>query len=91
MRIGVSIGAVCGLAVAIWTAIIYLPSAVTTTQRFRRGVLGSLKDERFLVYRYAMDSATILFGSSFWGILFSTIVVWGVVGSLVFALSFPVR
>lgn len=70
--------------------IIYIPSFISTVLKFRGGVLPSLKDSNFSIYRYSAEQATILFGSSFWGCFFSGATAAIIVGGLVFLIVWHV-
>ena len=68
---GVFVGGLAGMFAVLGIAIVYLPSFCSTVLMFRSGVIPSLHDKRFLLYRVAGDHATFLFGSAFWGVLFT--------------------
>ena len=62
-KIAFGIGTACAFLVAINSTILYIPSVVTTTMKFRRGVIPTLRSEDFLHrYRFALDQSTLLFG-----------------------------
>ena len=62
-KIAFGIGTACAFLVAINSTILYIPSVVTTTMKFRRGVIPTLRSEDFLHrYRFALDQTTLLFG-----------------------------
>lgn len=69
---------------AFCIALVYIPSAVSTTLRYRSGVFGSLRDRRFLQNRFAMDSANLLFGAAFWTCATSAGAFYALVGGFVF-------
>ena len=65
--IAVGVGTFFAILVAINSTILYIPSIVATTMKFRRGVIPTLRSEDFLHrYRFALDQATLLFGGMFW-------------------------
>lgn len=82
--VGATAGIIAALAAASRIAIIYIPSFISTVLKFRSGVIGSLRDREFIIYRYAAEQVTILFGSSFWGCLFTGIAALILVGGIVF-------
>ena len=49
----VSIGGAAAVLVTSAVAAVYIPSAVSTVLKFRSGVLGSLRDKKFQLYRVA--------------------------------------
>lgn len=63
---------------------VYIPSVTSTTLQLRSGVIPTLRNPRFDLYRFGADLVTILLGSMFWGSLASSILVGGVVGCIVF-------
>jgi len=75
-------------AVAFLTCLIlvfvYIPSVTSTTLQLRSGVIPTLRNPRFDLYRFGADLVTILIGSIFWGSLASSILVGGVIGCIVF-------
>ncbi|KAL7465413.1 hypothetical protein ACHAXS_005737 [Conticribra weissflogii] len=68
-----------GLAVSEITIIIitlnYVPSTTRTIQMFRSGGIPSLHDARFWKLRVAVDQASLLFGTLFWGSLYTAILI----------------
>lgn len=65
--IAVGVGTGFAILVAINSTILYIPSIVATTMKFRRGVIPTLRSEDFLHrYRFALDQTTLLFGGMFW-------------------------
>jgi hypothetical protein len=68
---GFTVGSFFSFWAAMAVTISFIPSAVSQILQFRTGVIGSLKDKNFQVYRFAPDQTTLIFGSSFWGILFT--------------------
>ena len=65
-------------------AVTYIPSVTATTLKLRSGVIPTLRDPSFRQYRFAVDQVTVLSGSMFWGCLFASVLVGGIVGSIVF-------
>jgi len=68
-----------GLAVSEITIIIitlnYVPSTTRTVLLFRSGGIPSLHDARFWKLRVAVDQASLLFGTLFWGSLYTAILI----------------
>lgn len=69
---------------ALYLAVTYIPSTVTTILRMRSGAIDTLRDPRFHLYRKAPDQVAILTGSVFWGCFVSSIVVGSVFGLFIF-------
>jgi len=69
---------------SIFLLAIYIPSAVTLTLKLRAGVIPTLDDPYFTLYRRAVDHVTILLGSMFWGTLASSILVGAFIGFIAF-------
>ena len=138
----VSIGGAAAVLVTSAVAAVYIPSAVSTVLKFRSGVLGSLRDKKFQLYRVARtyrfatgaiergasilqpsvlcfcalrlrplhlfsqsglttflspfflclvaDLTTILFGSAFWGIIYTAGVLFAIVAGVSFFVLWPV-
>lgn len=53
----------------------YIPSAVCTTLQFRSGGIGTLRCNTFQSLRFAVDDTTLIFGTMFWGTLYSSIAI----------------
>lgn len=51
--VGATAGIVAALLATICIAVIYIPSFISTVLKFRSGVIGSLRDRQFVIYRYA--------------------------------------
>ena len=64
----VSFAFIASLAVTAYLVIITVPSYVSQVLRFRAGTIRSLDDPEFLRLRFALDTSTMLFASSFWGV-----------------------
>lgn len=60
---------------------------VSTTLKFRRGVISSMRSGAFLRYRFALDQVTLMYGGMFWGVIVSAAAVALIVGTLVFLLA----
>jgi len=69
---------------AVSLALTYIPSVTSTTLKLRYGLIPSLQDKEFNKYRVAADSVTIITGSMFWGCLLASILVGGIIGTIVF-------
>jgi hypothetical protein len=69
---------------ALSLAITYLPSVTTTILRLRNGHIATLRNKDFNRYRCAPDQVALLTPTLFWGSLFSSIVVGGAIGLIVF-------
>jgi hypothetical protein len=65
-------------------ATIWLPSAVSTIQQFRYGVIPSLHDKEFQILRGNPDQTTVLLGSAFWGSLYSAGIIFTIFGGITF-------
>jgi hypothetical protein len=86
-RIAISTGSAFAFLVAINSTILYIPSVVATTMKFRRGVIPTLRSEDFLHrYRFALDQTTLLFGGMFWGLMISSILIGVLAGGFIYAL-----
>lgn len=70
--------------VALTIAIQYVPSVATTILRLRNGDIATLRNKDFNRYRCAPDQVALLTPSLFWGSLFSSVVVGGAIGLIVF-------
>ncbi len=69
MYIATSIGGFVALSTMIVIVMLYIPSYIITTLKFRSGFLPSLRDDNFPDFRQAADNVTVLLGSVFWGML----------------------
>ena len=90
LQVSVTIGAVAGLIATCTLATVYIPSAMATVLRYRCGLIGSLKDEGFHVYRSAVDLVAFLFGSAFWGAVFTGYTVMLLAAGITFFLIWSV-
>jgi hypothetical protein len=70
-RIALSFGGMAAIIASIALVLVWIPSSVNTIQMLRCGEISSLRDPYFQTYRLAPDLVTILFGSTFWGTIFS--------------------
>lgn len=78
-----------GLVGALWAALsiacTHVPSFVASVIKLRSGYSPSLKGgAAFLAYRKSPDSAAIMWGAAFWGILFSSAAAFLFFGGLAF-------
>ena len=80
------VGLLASLFSAFFVWVVHIPSFISTVLKFRSGVIPSLNDREFLRYRRAPDVATVLFGSAFWGVLF-TATAAGLVAAICVSLS----
>ena len=85
------LGSVTAFITAFSLAVTYIPSVTSTTLQLRSGVIPTLRNPRFNRYRFAADQVTILMGSMFWGCLIASLLVGGIVGSIVFLFLWQVR
>ena len=53
---------VTAFCVAFYVSVLYIPSFVSTVLQFRCGIIPSLRDPYFAIYRKSLDVVTILFG-----------------------------
>uniref|UniRef100_A0A7S4VN57 Uncharacterized protein n=1 Tax=Ditylum brightwellii TaxID=49249 RepID=A0A7S4VN57_9STRA len=84
------IGSIFSFLSALTTTILYIPSVVSTTMKFRRGVLPTLRSEDFLHrYRFALDQTTLLFPGMVWGLAISSIVIGVLFGGLIYLILWP--
>ena len=80
MVIGVAIAFLNALSLAL----VYIPSVTATILQLRCGIIPTLRDKNFNIYRHAPDQVALITGSLFWGSLVSSILVGGVVGMVIF-------
>jgi len=86
------VGAILCLAAVAASAVLYVPSSVSTFFRLRGGIIPTLRDNRqFHPLRFAQDQCTLLFGSLLWGTLITGIVVWAFFSGITFLLAYEVR
>jgi hypothetical protein len=78
-------GFFCALSVFMIVAI-YIPSFISNVLQFRAGMISSLNDSDFELYRRNVDQATSVFGMAFWGQLFTAAFAFAVPGLLGFLL-----
>jgi hypothetical protein len=86
-RVAIGFGATAGFFTAIYMTIVFVPTMVSTTLKFRRGVIPSMRSGAFLRYRFALDQVTLMYGGMFWGVIVSAAAVALIVGMLVFLLG----
>jgi len=70
LRLSFGIGIASAVLAGTYNAAVCVPSIITTTLQFRTGVLPSLRDENFKLYRVNMLKTTSIIGSSLWGAVF---------------------
>jgi len=81
----INVGMACGLVSTINIFFAYLPSTISTTLKFRAGLIPSLRDPRtFQQYRFAQDTTAAIFGSIFWSSLYTAFAVAVLIGSITF-------
>jgi hypothetical protein len=85
-RLAIGLGATAGFFTAVYMTIVFMPTIVSTTLKFRRGVIPSMRSWAFLRYRFALDQVTLMYGGMFWGVIVSAIAVAMIVGAFVFLL-----
>ena len=77
-----------GVGVAVlasfYISIMVIPSASATTLKFRSGVLPFVNDPRVRMLRIAPDQTAFLRGVMYWGCLFASALLGGVVAFIVF-------
>ena len=84
-QVSVGIGTTFAFLVALVSTYLYLPSVVTTTMKFRRGVLPSLRSEDLLHrYRFALDQTTLVLGGMFWGLMISSLAIGILAGGFIY-------
>ena len=67
-------GVFCGKITIITITVNYIPSTVRTILQYRSGGYGSLHSKKFLKLRFAVDQSSLIFGSMFWGSLYTSII-----------------
>jgi hypothetical protein len=82
---------VAAVAATSFVTLAYIPSSIGTVLKFRSGLIGSLHDADFKVYRYALDQTTMLFGSALWGVVSTAIVMFCGIGFFAFLLIYEVK
>mmetsp|Transcript_36531 Transcript_36531/g.109787 ORF Transcript_36531/g.109787 Transcript_36531/m.109787 type:complete len:920 (-) Transcript_36531:445-3204(-) len=86
-RVALWVGVVCSFLTSISVTVLFIPGVVSTTLKFRRGALPTLRSEDFLHrYRFALDQATLVYGGMFWGTLFSSVAIALISGGFVYIL-----
>ena len=88
INFAVSMGALSGILAASGIAVVFVPSYISSVLKFRSGFFPSLKSKDFLQYRFAQDQSTILFGSAFWGSLYTAGIIALVIGGISFAIVY---
>jgi len=74
-RSSFGVGIASAVLAGIFNAAVNVPSIITSTLKFRAGVLPSLRDENFKLYRIHMLKTTSLIGSSLWGAFFTSVLM----------------
>jgi hypothetical protein len=85
--VAIGLGAMAGFFTAVYMTIVFIPTMVSTTLKFRRGVFPSMRSWAFLRYRFALDQVTLMYGGMFWGVIVSAVAVALIVGTFVFLLA----
>ncbi|KAL7553368.1 hypothetical protein ACHAWF_016652 [Thalassiosira exigua] len=67
-------GVIWGEILILVIAANYIPSTVNTILQYRSGGESSLHKKKFLKLRFAVDHSSLLFGSIFWGTLYTSII-----------------
>lgn len=80
-------GAICGFSTAVYMTVVFIPTVVATTLKFRRGVIPSMRSREFLRYRLAMEQVCLVYGGMFFGVLVSATAVALIVGTFIFLLT----
>jgi len=71
--------------------VIYIPSIISSILQLRSGVIPTFRDRaKFGRHRFGAELVTILLGSLVWGTLFSSILVGGLIGTIIFLLLWQV-
>lgn len=83
----IGLGAVAGFCTAVYMTLVFVPTVVATTMKFRRGVIPSMRSREFLRYRFALEQVTLMYGGMFWGVLVSASSVAVIVGTFLFLLT----
>jgi hypothetical protein len=84
-------GLLSGVGACFAIAMVYIPSFISTCLKYRTGVFPSLRDRSFPMYRVAVDLVTTLYGSAFWGCIFTGIIATILIGGVVFFAVWHVR
>ena len=71
VELALLVGMVCGFGAILMNVYLWIPSFVSSVFMFRRGVIPSLGNSEFELYREATDQATQLIGIAFWGQAFT--------------------
>mmetsp|Transcript_22716 Transcript_22716/g.46637 ORF Transcript_22716/g.46637 Transcript_22716/m.46637 type:complete len:656 (+) Transcript_22716:299-2266(+) len=90
MIVPATIGIILGFFAATNLALTLLPSTIRTVLQFRYGCIGSLNDKVFLDYRLAVEQQSLIFGSIFWGALYTSILVAFFFGGVLLFLMHPI-
>mmetsp|Transcript_24789 Transcript_24789/g.60926 ORF Transcript_24789/g.60926 Transcript_24789/m.60926 type:complete len:1042 (-) Transcript_24789:625-3750(-) len=81
VAVAAGVATLCALIITL----LFLPSITATTLKLRTGVIPSVCDPKTRTqYTFNVNSGTFIFGSMFWGILASSLLVGGIVGFILF-------
>jgi len=79
------LGSVIALLSALALFMVFIPSVTTTTLKLRCGVIPFLhSDLNFRTHHFAMDTVTMILGSSFWAVLYSSVGLGAIFGLVLF-------
>ena len=84
------ISTVVSFLVALFLALIYFPSVMTTTLMLRSGVIPTFRNPRFSSYRKSPDNVSTLSGSVFWGTVVASLLLGGGAGIFAFIIVWQV-
>ena len=84
------VGGFAGFAAILGISLVFIPSYISTVLKFRSGVIPTLTNKDFLLYRASGDQATILFGSCVWAAAFCGVICALLIGFLFFILIWDV-
>jgi hypothetical protein len=86
-----AVGTAAAFLCSISISLCLLPSITATTFKLRSGLIKSVTDpERRRAYLFLVNKGTYLFGSMFWGILASSLLIGVFAGSIVFFCTWQV-
>jgi hypothetical protein len=83
------IGGVVAIISAVFTAMVYIPSTVSTVMKLRSGIIPTFRDPNFQQYRSSLDYVTYVLGSMVWGVLYSAFLMAVLTFGLVFLFLSP--
>ena len=79
-----TIATACAFLMGVYLAVSYIPSVTKTILMLRCGSIPTMHNRYFNRYRVAADQVAILFGSLFWGTFFSSVLLGGSIGAIIF-------